>query len=52
MKMGVGRGLTRLRQLVAGLFSRRSRFKPRPVYMGFLVDKVTLGLVVLLVLTV
>jgi len=50
--MGVrgGGALTRLRRLGAGLSSRRSGFNPTPVYMGFLVDKVTLGLVFILVL--
>lgn len=47
-----GGALTRLRRLVAGLSSRKSGFNPRPIYMDFLVDKVTLGLVVLLVLPV
>jgi len=32
-----------LKQLVAGLSLQTSRFNPRLVYMGFMVDKVALG---------
>jgi hypothetical protein len=39
-----------LRRLVAGLSPRRPGFDPRSVHMGFVVDKVALGLVFLPVL--
>jgi hypothetical protein len=39
-----------LRRLVAGLSPRRPRFDPRPVHLGFVVDKVALGQVFSLVL--
>ena len=37
----------RLRQLVTVLSSRGDWFNPRPVHLGFVVDKVTLGDVIL-----
>jgi hypothetical protein len=39
----IGRAVPRLRQLVAGLPSRRPGFNPGSVHVGFVVDKVALG---------
>jgi len=45
------RAVSWLRQLVASLSLQRSRFGPRPLYMGFMVVKMTLGQTFLKVFT-